>query len=91
MCVCVLVLLSFSGDEILQVNGETLQGLTHQQAIQTFKVDWCHQNQTGSLTRTVLDCSVAFVWINTRYWDVVDVGSIAIREVLQLRYQIKVY
>lgn len=27
------------GDEILEVNGESLQGLTHQQAIQTFKVD----------------------------------------------------
>lgn len=26
------------GDEILEVNGESLQGLTHQQAIQTFKV-----------------------------------------------------
>ncbi|XP_016533287.1 pro-interleukin-16-like isoform X1 [Poecilia formosa] len=25
------------GDEILDVNGESLQGLTHQQAIQTFK------------------------------------------------------
>lgn len=28
-----------SGDEILEVNGESLQGLTHQQAIQTFKVN----------------------------------------------------
>ncbi|XP_071060351.1 PDZ domain-containing protein 2-like [Pseudochaenichthys georgianus] len=26
------------GDEVLEVNGESLQGLTHQQAIQTFKV-----------------------------------------------------
>uniref|UniRef100_A0A669F3W4 PDZ domain-containing protein n=1 Tax=Oreochromis niloticus TaxID=8128 RepID=A0A669F3W4_ORENI len=26
------------GDEILEVNGESLQGLTHQQAIQIFKV-----------------------------------------------------
>uniref|UniRef100_A0A4W5LT59 PDZ domain-containing protein n=1 Tax=Hucho hucho TaxID=62062 RepID=A0A4W5LT59_9TELE len=26
------------GDEILEVNGDSLQGLTHQQAIQTFKV-----------------------------------------------------
>lgn len=31
------------GDEILEVNGESLQGLTHQQAIQTFKVDCCSQ------------------------------------------------
>ena len=29
-----------AGDEILEVNGESLQGLTHQQAIQTFKVDF---------------------------------------------------
>lgn len=28
----------FPGDELLEVNGESLQGLTHQQAIQTFKV-----------------------------------------------------
>lgn len=28
----------YSGDEILEVNGDSLQGLTHQQAIQTFKV-----------------------------------------------------
>lgn len=27
-----------TGDEILEVNGESLQGLTHQQAIQIFKV-----------------------------------------------------
>lgn len=33
------ILLSFVGDEILEVNGESLQGLTHQQAIQTFKVE----------------------------------------------------
>ena len=31
------------GDEILEVNGESLQGLTHQQAIQTFKVVCCSQ------------------------------------------------
>lgn len=31
--------LSCAGDELLDVNGESLQGLTHQQAIQTFKVD----------------------------------------------------
>lgn len=31
-------LLFFSGDEILEVNGESLHGLTHLQAIQTFKV-----------------------------------------------------
>lgn len=30
---------SHAGDELLEVNGESLQGLTHQQAIQTFKVD----------------------------------------------------
>lgn len=29
---------SHTGDEILEVNGESLQGLTHQQAIQIFKV-----------------------------------------------------
>lgn len=29
---------SLVGDEILEVNGESLRGLTHQQAIQTFKV-----------------------------------------------------
>lgn len=29
-----------AGDEVLEVNGESLQGLTHQQAIQTFKVLW---------------------------------------------------
>lgn len=28
------------GDEILEVNGESLQGLTHQEAIQRFKVTW---------------------------------------------------
>lgn len=28
-----------AGDEVLEVNGESLQGLTHQQAIQTFKVE----------------------------------------------------
>lgn len=28
----------FPGDELLEVNGESLQGLTHQEAIQTFKV-----------------------------------------------------
>lgn len=68
LCVYVLVVLPFSGDEILQVNGETLQGLTHQQAIQTFKVPWrCHQNQTGNLIRTILDCSVVFVELNPRY------------------------
>jgi hypothetical protein len=27
------------GDEILEVNGDSLQGLTHQKAIQTFKVN----------------------------------------------------
>lgn len=32
-------MLSFVGNEILEVNGESLQGLTHQQAIQTFKVE----------------------------------------------------
>lgn len=31
-------MLPCAGDEILEVNGESLQGLTHQQAIQTFKV-----------------------------------------------------
>lgn len=36
-------MLSCVGDEILEVNGESLQGLTHQQAIQTFKVDCCSQ------------------------------------------------
>ena len=29
------------GDEILEVNGDSLQGLTHQKAIQTFKVNGC--------------------------------------------------
>ncbi|KAM4607763.1 PDZ domain-containing protein 2 isoform 2-T2 [Polymixia lowei] len=36
------------GDEILEVNGESLQGLTHQQAIQTFK-----QLKKGVITLTV--------------------------------------
>uniref|UniRef100_A0A8C2GZR4 PDZ domain containing 2 n=1 Tax=Cyprinus carpio TaxID=7962 RepID=A0A8C2GZR4_CYPCA len=36
------------GDEILEVNGESLQGLTHQQAIQTFK-----QLKKGVVTLTV--------------------------------------
>ncbi|XP_051890288.1 PDZ domain-containing protein 2 [Pristis pectinata] len=36
------------GDEILEVNGESLQGLTHQQAIQTFK-----QLRKGVVTLTV--------------------------------------
>ncbi|XP_066509661.1 PDZ domain-containing protein 2-like isoform X1 [Hoplias malabaricus] len=36
------------GDEILDVNGESLQGLTHQQAIQTFK-----QLKKGVVTLTV--------------------------------------
>uniref|UniRef100_A0A667XZH2 PDZ domain containing 2 n=1 Tax=Myripristis murdjan TaxID=586833 RepID=A0A667XZH2_9TELE len=36
------------GDEILEVNGESLQGLTHQQAIQTFK-----QLKKGVVTVTV--------------------------------------
>lgn len=66
--VCVLILLSFSGDEILQVNGETLQGLTHQEAIQTFKVHWWPQNQPGGLLGAVVDCSAVFVQINTRQW-----------------------
>ncbi|XP_066568143.1 PDZ domain-containing protein 2 isoform X2 [Amia ocellicauda] len=35
------------GDEILEVNGESLQGLTHQQAIQTFKL------KKGVVTLTV--------------------------------------
>lgn len=34
----VYVPLFFVGDEILEVNGESLHGLTHLQAIQTFKV-----------------------------------------------------
>ncbi|XP_059193852.1 PDZ domain-containing protein 2 [Centropristis striata] len=36
------------GDEILEVNGESLQGLTHQQAIQTFK-----QLKKGVVTLTI--------------------------------------
>uniref|UniRef100_A0AAZ3R233 PDZ domain-containing protein n=1 Tax=Oncorhynchus tshawytscha TaxID=74940 RepID=A0AAZ3R233_ONCTS len=36
------------GDEILEVNGDSLQGLTHQQAIQTFK-----QLKKGVITLTV--------------------------------------
>ncbi|MBN3271020.1 PDZD2 protein, partial [Polyodon spathula] len=36
------------GDELLEVNGESLQGLTHQQAIQTFK-----QLKKGVVTLTV--------------------------------------
>ncbi|KAM9743986.1 uncharacterized protein pdzd2 isoform 2-T4 [Menidia menidia] len=36
------------GDEILEVNGESLQGLTHQQAIQTFK-----QLKKGVITLTI--------------------------------------
>ncbi|XP_032434767.1 PDZ domain-containing protein 2 isoform X2 [Xiphophorus hellerii] len=36
------------GDEILEVNGESLQGLTHQQAIQTFK-----QLKRGVVTLTI--------------------------------------
>ncbi|KAG7249809.1 hypothetical protein CRUP_038293, partial [Coryphaenoides rupestris] len=36
------------GDEILEVNGDSLQGLTHQQAIQTFK-----QLKRGVVTLTV--------------------------------------
>nr|XP_046242060.1 PDZ domain-containing protein 2 [Scatophagus argus] len=36
------------GDEILEVNGESLQGLTHQQAIQTFK-----QLKKGVVTMTI--------------------------------------
>ncbi|XP_075040842.1 PDZ domain-containing protein 2 isoform X2 [Mixophyes fleayi] len=36
------------GDEILEVNGESLQGLTHQEAIQTFK-----QLRKGVITLTV--------------------------------------
>nr|XP_046197683.1 PDZ domain-containing protein 2-like [Oncorhynchus gorbuscha] len=36
------------GDEILEVNGDSLQGLTHQQAIQTFK-----QLKKGVVTLTV--------------------------------------
>lgn len=36
-CLCTGILF-FSGDEILEVNGESLHGLTHLQAIQTFKV-----------------------------------------------------
>uniref|UniRef100_A0A8C9XMB4 PDZ domain containing 2 n=1 Tax=Sander lucioperca TaxID=283035 RepID=A0A8C9XMB4_SANLU len=38
------------GDEILEVNGESLQGLTHQQAIQTFKV---HSTEKGVVTLTI--------------------------------------
>ncbi|KAK5870539.1 hypothetical protein PBY51_003479 [Eleginops maclovinus] len=36
------------GDEVLEVNGESLQGLTHQQAIQTFK-----QLKKGVVTLTI--------------------------------------
>ncbi|XP_047237776.1 PDZ domain-containing protein 2 isoform X3 [Girardinichthys multiradiatus] len=36
------------GDEVLEVNGESLQGLTHQQAIQTFK-----QLKRGVVTLTI--------------------------------------
>lgn len=37
ICLCTSILF-FSGDEILEVNGQSLHGLTHQQAIKTFKV-----------------------------------------------------
>ncbi|KAM7416953.1 hypothetical protein PAMA_018840 [Pampus argenteus] len=40
--------LLYVGDEILQVNSESLQGLTHQQAIQTFK-----QLKKGVVTMTI--------------------------------------
>ncbi|XP_061621079.1 PDZ domain-containing protein 2 isoform X6 [Phyllopteryx taeniolatus] len=39
------------GDEILEVNGESLRGLTHQQAIQTFK-----QLKKGVVTLTIRTC-----------------------------------
>ncbi|XP_017162058.1 PDZ domain-containing protein 2 isoform X3 [Poecilia reticulata] len=39
------------GDEILEVNGESLQGLTHQRAIQTFK-----QLKRGVVTLTIRTC-----------------------------------
>lgn len=43
-------LLSFVGDEILEVNGESLQGLTHQQAIQTFKVECIFRMACNTMT-----------------------------------------
>ncbi|CAF89777.1 unnamed protein product, partial [Tetraodon nigroviridis] len=55
------------GDEILQVNGETLQGLTHQEAIQTFKVHWWPQNQPGGLLGAVkLKKGVVTLTVRTR-------------------------
>lgn len=33
-----------TGDEILELNGESMSGLTHQDALQKFKVISCYQN-----------------------------------------------
>lgn len=41
LCIADLIFCIYlPGDEILEVNGESLQGLTHQEAIQRFKVTW---------------------------------------------------
>lgn len=36
-CKPIIIILSFTGDEILSVNGQALQGLRHNDAIQLFK------------------------------------------------------
>lgn len=49
------------GDEILEVNGESLQGLTHQEAIQRFKVTWMQRWRDSRSPSLIAICTLSLI------------------------------